>query len=234
MIHGTTIKDVHKKLVSHILENGEMADNERGGKWLECLDVATRLTDPLNLDRNQSYRKTLPATIFNALQNGIYSNKDYPFKPHLIAEYVNEFVSPTNNGFTYTYGNRLRSHFAVDQLDEIIARLNKNEHTNRAVATTYDPHLDVLSDEIPCFMMLDCKIRDNKLHTTGIWRSHDAYMGYYSNLYALQYLVQYILTYYNKNKMPSELIDFGSVTTISTSAHIYEEYLDSARKYVKE
>jgi thymidylate synthase len=233
MIEGDTIQNVHKTLVKYILDNGVMHDNERGGKWLECLDVVTRLTNPLNLDRSESYKRLLPHAIFNGLQSHIYDNDDYPFKPTLVAEYITEFMNPMNNGFTYTYGNRLRSHFAVDQIEEIVKRLNKNSNTNRAVAITYDPFIDTQCDEIPCFMMLDCKIRDNKLYTTGIWRSHDGFLGYYSNLFAVQYMVQSIMRNYNKDKSYNELIDFGSITTLSASIHIYENDIPEARKYIK-
>jgi thymidylate synthase len=233
MIEGDTIQNVHKKLVEYILKNGTMYDNERGGRWLECLTVKTRLTNPLNLDMNSSYKNVIPHAIFNGLQSHIYDNKNYPFKPILIAEYVTEFINPINDGFRYTYGNRLRSHFAVDQIKEIVKRLNNNSHSNRAIAVTYDPFIDTQCDEIPCFVMLDCKIRDRKLYTTGVWRSHDGFMGYYSNLFALQYMIQSIIREYNKGKAYDEVIDFGNVTTFSTSIHIYESDLEQAKKYIQ-
>lgn len=72
---------------------------------------------------------------------------------------------------------------------------------------------------------IDFKIRNNKLHTTGIWRSHDIYQAWLPNAAALAILAKYISDKLN--------IKVGPLAIHSISAHIYEYCFDDAEKVRK-
>ena len=75
---------------------------------------------------------------------------------------------------------------------------------------------------MPCLILVDFKIRDDKLYTTGVWRSHDIYGAWFANAVGLSYLTQYVADEVGA--------DIGSVTIHSISAHIYETDFDDAER----
>ena len=130
-------------------------------------------------------------------------------------KYSEQFLSSDKQGFIYTYGNRLRAHFdGIDQIKEAIERLNNFKESRRAISVTWDPTVDTQNDEVPCMMLVDFKIRDGKLHTTGLWRSHDIYGAWFPNAVGLSNLAKYVA-----GEVGSEI---GTLTIHSISAHIYE------------
>ncbi|WP_225370006.1 thymidylate synthase [Methanobrevibacter arboriphilus] len=78
------------------------------------------------------------------------------------------------------------------------------------------------NDEVPCMILVDFKIRDDKLYTTALWRSHDIYGAWFPNAVGLSYLAQYV----------SERVDASieTITIHSISAHIYEVNFKEARE----
>jgi thymidylate synthase len=74
-------------------------------------------------------------------------------------------------------------------------------------------------------ILVDFKIRNNKLHTSALWRSHDIYGAWFPNAVGLTYLSQYVARKVN--------IAIGSVTIHSISAHIYEVNFNEARELLK-
>jgi thymidylate synthase len=71
-------------------------------------------------------------------------------------------------------------------------------------------------------MLVDFKIRDGKLHTTGLWRSHDIYGAWFPNAVGLSNLARYVA-----GEVRSEI---GMLTIHSISAHIYEVNFDEAER----
>ena len=93
-------------------------------------------------------------------------------------------------------------------------RLNNFKESRRAISITWDPLLDTKNEEVPCMMLVDFKIRDGELHTTGLWRSHDIYGAWFPNAVGLSNLAKYVA-----EETESKL---GTLTIHSISAHIYE------------
>ena len=145
--------------------------------------------------------------------------------PALEEYYQNEIISPDNpTGFEYTYGERLRAwesheipdsyNVKTDQVEYIIRKLKANRTTRRAVGCTWNP----LTDEKPgfhppCLMVVDFLIRNEALHLTAFFRSHDFGQAWVENVYGLWRLQDYIA-----GEVYAEV---GSLSTFSTSAHIY-------------
>ena len=139
--------------------------------------------------------------------------------PALEEYYQNEIISPENRtDFEYTYGERLRAYAEhgawCDQIQVIIDKLKAQRTTRRAVAGTWDPHMD--NDEgfhPPCLMVIDFKIRGEALNLFAYFRSWDIGQAMPQNLYGLYRLQQYIA-----EQLDAEL---GSIQIMTASAHIY-------------
>ena len=71
-------------------------------------------------------------------------------------------------------------------------------------------------------ILVDFKIRDGKLNTTALWRSHDIYGAWFPNAVGLTHLAKYAADKLN--------MDVGTVTIHSISAHIYEVNFDDAKQ----
>jgi thymidylate synthase len=216
------LQDNWKKAILDILMYGDLVADERGQNTKEIQNLIIRTTKPLS--------SRVP--------------EEFPLKENALERYENEMVKPTLDGFAYTYGNRLRYHFngaiapiggrvqKIDQLAETIIRLDSNMQSRRATMVTWDPAKDSLEDEVPCMIMVDFKIRDGRLNTTGIWRSHDMFGAYVANFIAIRKLAMYVVNELKVNFGRRDL-KVGPITTQSISAHIYEHDWDAANAMFK-
>ncbi len=71
-------------------------------------------------------------------------------------------------------------------------------------------------------ILVDFKIRDGKLNTTGLWRSHDIYGAWFPNAVGLSNLAQYAAAEVG--------VEVGTITIHSISAHIYEVNFKEAKR----
>jgi len=136
-------------------------------------------------------------------------------------EYAAQLLNPDVNGFDYTYGNRIGAHIGVDdngcirtynQLDNVITKLSREKSSRRAVMVTWYPG-DIFRKHVPCMIMNDFLIRDEKLYLTAVFRSHDIERAWPANVYGLGKMMQIVAD--------SCDVRCGSITTVSISAHIY-------------
>ncbi|MBI4813442.1 MAG: thymidylate synthase, partial [Methanobacterium sp.] len=154
LIKTPTIKSGWETLVKRVMQKGSEIKDERGSLTLELRNTVVTMNRPLELEIPDGY---------------FWSGEKLEI-------YAEQFLSDDKQGFVYTYGNRLRKHFAgIDQIGEAIRRLKNCKESRRAISVTWDPTTDTKQEEVPCMILVDFKIRDGKLHTTGLWRSHDIY-----------------------------------------------------------
>jgi thymidylate synthase len=201
MLKVPTIKNGWEALVKRIMKDGVEITDERGSVTKEILNTMVNIKNPMDSE----------------------SPKGYFWTGEKLDKYSEQFLSSDKQGFIYTYGNRLRAHFdGIDQIQEAIGRLNNFKESRRAISITWDPTVDTKNDEVPCMMLVDFKIRDGKLHTTGLWRSHDIYGAWFPNAVGLSNLARYVA-----GEVRSEI---GMLTIHSISAHIYEVNFDEAER----
>ena len=199
MLKVPTIKNGWESLVKRIMKDCVEISDERGSVTKEILNTMVNIKNPMDSE----------------------SPKGYFWTGEKLDKYSEQFLSSDKQGFIYTYGNRLRAHFeGIDQIQEAIGRLNNFKESRRAISITWDPTIDTKNDEVPCMMLVDFKIRDGKLHTTGLWRSHDIYGAWFPNAVGLSNLARYVA-----GEVGSEI---GMLTIHSISAHIYEVNFDEA------
>lgn len=201
MLKVPTIKTGWESLVKRIMKDGVEITDERGSVTKEILNTMVNIKNPMDSE----------------------SPKGYFWTGEKLDKYSEQFLSSDKQGFIYTYGNRLRAHFdGIDQIQEAIGRLNNFKESRRAISITWDPTVDTKNDEVPCMMLVDFKIRDGMLHTTGLWRSHDIYGAWFPNAVGLSNLARYVA-----GEVGSEI---GMLTIHSISAHIYEVNFDEAER----
>ncbi len=127
-------------------------------------------------------------------------------------------------GTSYTYGNRLRHvprkmqeemSGIIDQIETIVEELKRAPYSRRAIALTWRVEEDITNKSPPCLILIQCMISDHKLHLTAFIRSNDMFAAWPKNAFGLRKLQQLIAA-------PLE-VPIGTLTTISSSAHIYEQ-----------
>ena len=156
------------------MEHGDEIEDEHDLVVKELLNVIVTVQDPGNSKPPESYSSVEKFRL-----------------------YEKQFLNIGNHVDGIDYGKRLREHFGfklgkniysvkVDQVESVLNRLKKCETTIRATLTAFDPSVDQYQDEIPTMIMIDFKIRKNRLHTTAIWRSQDIYKNMDSQLFRSQ------------------------------------------------
>jgi thymidylate synthase len=199
LIKTSTIKNGWETLVKRVMQKGSEINDERGSLTLELRNTVVTMNQPLELEIPDGY---------------FWSGEKLEI-------YAEQFLSDDKQGFVYTYGNRLRKHFeGVDQIKEAINRLKNCKESRRAISVTWDPPIDTQSEEVPCMILVDFKIREGKLHTTGLWRSHDIYGAWFPNAVGLTHLSRYVAGEVG--------VEVGSLTIHSISAHIYQVNFEEA------
>ncbi len=201
LIKVPTIKTGWETLVKKVIKKGVEIKDERGSLTKELLNTVVMVKNPLDIEAPEGY---------------FWSGEK-------LEKYAEQFLSNDRQGFVYTYGNRLRKHFDdVDQIQEAIQRLKNFKESRRAISVTWDPTVDTKNNEVPCMILVDFKIRDGKLNTTGLWRSHDIYGAWFPNAVGLSHLAQYAAKEVG--------VDVGTLTIHSISAHIYEVNFEEAER----
>ena len=202
-ICGTKPSDVWKRGLRLIMEKGLIIDDERGNSTIEILNLMTKIENPFG---------------------------DYPLelRERMLNEYGKTLLIKDNKDFPYTYGERLRKWFGFtingDQIKLIIDRINNSPNTRRATATTWIPPIDLKSDEVPCMIMVDFKLRE-KLELTSVFRSNDFYGAWAYNVFALSKLLEYVAKETNAKK--------GGITILGISSHINENDIDNVKSILK-
>lgn len=199
---GKDLNELWVNGLSHIITHGDEVINERGSKVLEYCSILSEI----------------PIKKIGGVPTA------YPLKDSAVKEYENAMINPKKNGFTYTYGNRFREFFGVDQIECVIEKL-KTGNTRRAYMTTWDPERDLYESEVPCLVGISFQNSGNRLFVSGVWRSHDFYGAFPANLIALRKMCGYVSRETN--------IPMGLLNVLSINAHIYGTDYEQAKKIVQ-
>lgn len=191
----------------------------------EIIGVHERIDNPykdsmLNINHKQ---------FAEAVKRGAFDIKDYPIKGEALFDYVTSLddehqIYLDDDGFIYTYSERLQNYQGRNQLKDIINRLKQDMGGNRAVAVTFNPFIDNERDDIPCLQLIQALVRDDKLILSVYFRSNDLYGAFPSNMMFLTYLGMKIA---NELKVEFDYIDYHC-----SSLHIYETDYEQASKVI--
>ncbi|MCX6713508.1 MAG: thymidylate synthase, partial [Candidatus Vogelbacteria bacterium] len=116
----------------------------------------------------------------------------------------------------YSYGLRFFNYHGINQLQQIIDKLKKNNESKSATISLMDPLGD--SGHMPCICVLDFKIRKGYLLATAFFRSQDAGKKLYADIISLGKIMEIV---------SGEVgIKMGELSVLIASLHIYEEDLE--------
>lgn len=191
----------------------------------EIIGVHERIDNPykdsmLNINHKQ---------FAEAVKRGAFDIKDYPIKGEALFDYVTSLddehqIYLDDDGFIYTYSERLQNYQGRNQLTDIINRLKQDKGSNRAVAVTFNPFVDNERADIPCLQLVQALVRDDKLILSVYFRSNDLYGAFPSNMMFLTYLGM---------KIANELdVKFDYIDYHCSSLHIYETDYKQALKVI--
>ena len=226
-----TINQCYLEFVKKILNEGKETYKDSEHHLFENLGNFYFIEDPLNLKFKAKYQNMTTEMMLDEIKAGKFDMEGCPIKSDALYEYVKSFESSDDQGFVYSYPNRILAHFGVDQFDVMKERILNALGSNRAVAVTYDPELDCNREDIPCLQILQCIVRDGELTIHCFFRSNDIFGAFYSNMFFIAYIGLKMKEEINKELMGQQ-INFGGVHYHSSSGHIYNTDLKSAKKLI--
>ncbi|WP_040656413.1 thymidylate synthase [Rubidibacter lacunae] len=212
-IEGKTIADTWVKIVHRIKTTGVVRPTAYDGFWQELVDLVAVVTDE-------------PPAFHFPEPN--YLPIDRAFLDSYIAQVMDD--APHRDGVKYTYGQRLRSWFGRDQIEQAIAKLVCDSGTARAVMSLWDVRDHDAGDSPPCLNHIWVRIGDRELSLTATFRSNDMFSAWPANAMGLRALQQHICT--EVARRGGLELQLGPLVTVSQSAHIYDDCWDNAERLV--
>ncbi len=213
-IKAPTCMDAWKLALSTIIKKGEDFKDDNNRTCREILNLTVTIENPeLDIDSPMNELKKINKWI-------------YPSKEELANIVFNKELLPL---YEYNYGNRMFNfEEKLNQFDDyIIPLLRKNPTSRRATIIVMNPLQDfsISSKNSPAIISLQFKIKNNKLLITAVVRSNDFFIGWPANLYQISLLQKYVA-----DKLE---LGIGSITSISLSAHVFEEYFEDINQVLE-
>jgi len=208
-IEGKTIAETWVKIIHRIKTTGTIRPTNYDGQWQELIDLMAIVTDE-------------PEDFYFPEPNYLPCDRAF------IQEYISQLLddAPQQEGVKYTYGQRLRSHFGLDQVEQVINKLVADIDSARAVMSLWDVQDGEANNSPPCLNHIWVRVVDNELSLTATFRSNDMFSAWVANAMGLRALQQHI-----RNEIQSRSarhLKLGALITISQSAHIYDDCWENA------
>lgn len=216
-ISGKTIAETWVKILHRIKTTGVVRPTGYDGMWQELIDLVAVVTDE-------------PEGFYFPDPNHL------PFDRKFLEAYIPQVTqdAPYAEGVKYTYGQRLRSWFGQDQIQQAVRKLINEIDSASAVMSLWDSGSgDTLrfgrqanaSDHdhggSPCLNHIWVRVVGNELSLTATFRSNDMFSAWPANAMALRALQRHI-----RDEIASKSdynLTMGPLITISQSAHIYDD-----------
>lgn len=223
LVTGSTIADTWVKIIQRIKKTGTVRPNLHGGQWQELIDLTAVVTDE-------------PEDFYFPEPNYLPIGRDF------LDNYISQMLddAPNTEGVKYTYGQRLRSWFGRDQIEQVIWKLVEDADSARAVMNLWDAK-DHDSKNPPCLNHIWVRVVDGELSLTATFRSNDMFGAWPANAMGLRALQRYILQEYCQRVQVAEdwkvgykvgansprILKMGPLVIVSQSAHIYDDCFES-------
>lgn len=215
-----SFSEFYYDLNKYILEDGYKYES-RNGECIEVNNFKTIITNPINRCTISENRNV---NVFFHLAESLWvftGRDDLSFIQFFNSKF--EEFSDNQKTLNGAYGKRMRewefNNVEIDQLKELVIKLDKNKQDRRTVIQLWDASKDLLceSKDIPCNTQLVFKIQDQKLNLTVFNRSNDLHLGLIANIFQFSFLGEIISIVLNNN--------FNNQTHISNSLHVYTKEL---------
>lgn len=211
-IGGRTIAETWVKIIHRIKTTGTIRPTGYDGYWQELVDLMAVVTDE-------------PDGFYVPEPN--YLPCDRPF----INEYISQILddAPKRPGVKYTYGQRLRSWFERDQIEQVIQKLIGEIDAASAVMSLWDVKDHDMGGS-PCLNHIWVRAVDNEMSLTAVFRSNDMFSAWPANAISLRALQKHI-----RDEIASRSqydLRMGPLITLSQSAHIYDDCWENADRLI--
>lgn len=202
VIRAPSIGRAHEQVIQMILEKGWVLKTEDDEATIEFEEVALQVDTPLADPLVSQYSR---------------------FQQKFVEQYAKDLLHGSHASFEYDYHGRLfdwgerlvadGKPVHIDQIAYIVEKLRTSPNTRRAIAITWNPVIDEKLDDCPCLQLIQCTVREEKLHMRVIFRSNDMLTAAGANMYALVQL---------QKSIAGQLgLPCGTYTHISLVPHIY-------------
>lgn len=213
-IEGKTIAETWVKIIHRIKTTGTLRPTGYDGQWQELIDLVAIVT----MEPDGFY----------------FPEPNYlPCDRAFMGEYISQILddAPYREGVKYTYGQRLRSWFGHDQIEQVIQKLVADIDSARAVMSLWDVQDHQANDSPPCLNHIWVRVVGNELSLTATFRSNDMFSAWPANAMGLRALQQYIRDEIAKRSDFN--LRMGPLITISQSAHVYDDCWENADKLIQ-
>ncbi|MBW4477705.1 MAG: thymidylate synthase [Tolypothrix brevis GSE-NOS-MK-07-07A] len=212
-IEGKTIAETWVKIIHRIKTTGTIRPTGYDGQWQELIDLMAVVTDE-------------PEDFYFPEPNYL------PIDRNFLQEYISQILddAPYREGLKYTYGQRLRSWFGRDQIEQVIQKLIGEIDAASAVMNLWDVK-DHEKGGSPCLNHIWLRVVDNELSLTATLRSNDMFAAWVANAMGLRALQQHIRNEIAKRSKYD--LKMGPLMTISQSAHIYDDTWSNAEQLIQ-
>jgi thymidylate synthase len=212
-IEGRTIAETWVKIIHRIKTTGTIRPTGYDGQWQELIDLMAVVTDE-------------PRGFYFPEPNYL------PISRQFLAEYISQILddAPYREGVKYTYGQRLRSWFQRDQIEQVIQKLIGEIDAASAVMSLWDVK-DHEQGGSPCLNHLWLRVVDNELSLTATLRSNDMFSAWPANALGLRKLQEHIRDEIAQRSAYD--LKLGPLITVSQSAHIYDDTWENADRLIQ-
>jgi thymidylate synthase len=200
-VHGKTTAQTWLKILHNIMQYGR--------------NKTTRYTQENELKEFLN----IMAVVYDEDPGKPYLPHYFPFSEKDLQVYYPQVLSAKQiPGIAYTYGQRLRDHDGVDQIQNIIDLIKRRPFSKKMIAVTAKVKEDwgeVNKGDTPCLTQVLFSIQDGKLFMTSHFRSQDMVHGWPRNVFSLRKMQKMIS---DETEVP-----MGTFVMITHSAHIYSD-----------
>lgn len=202
------------KILQLIRNTGRIRERNSEDLWQELIDLMVVVEQE-------------PSELFFPQPNYLPCDLAY------MQEYISSFLGKrTDNKTEYTYGQRMRQYFKVDQIEAAIAKLAKKPNNTNTVIDLWDSEKDFSNNNSPCLNHIWIRItEDDSLSLTAIFRSNDMFAAWPANAMGLRTLQQVIIDQLRYET--GRFITPDPLIIISESAHIYGHDWQAANQVVE-
>lgn len=208
MIVGRTFAEAYKKVIQKVIDEG-ITVKPRSQATKELLQETIKIEMPAY---NMAYIKNRKWNLLHAIVESLYifsSINDV----RVTSIFNKNMQNFSDNGITMygDYGSRI-----ADKIPLLINKLKDDKDTRQAVLTIYDSDdIDMVSRDIPCTVMLQFTIRNERLNMHVFMRSNDCIWG----------MPYDVFMFTNMQMVIANELDLacGNYYHTATSMHIYHE-----------
>jgi thymidylate synthase len=213
-IEGRTIAETWVKIIQRIKTTGTIRPTGYDGQWQELIDLIAIVTDE-------------PPDFYFPEPNYLPCDRSF------MNEYMSQILedAPYQEGVKYTYGQRLRSWFKKDQVEQVIQKLIGEIDAASAVMSLWDVNDHEMGGS-PCLNHIWIRVVNEELSLTAVFRSNDMFSAWPANAMGLRALQQHIRDEIAVRSIYD--LKMGPLITLSESAHIYDDCHHYADHLIKE